>query len=75
VIVAINADIPVTEVELPGPATTVPIAGLLLLHVPPGKPSVSVVVDPTHKFVDPVIEGGVVDTVTGCTAKQPPGNV
>ena len=45
--VSIPPEIPVTT---PVPATTVAIPVLLLLHVPPAVPSVTVIVEPTHTY-------------------------
>ena len=59
---------PVTMPEVP----TVAIPGALLLHVPPGVPSVRSVVWPTHADAEPVIAAAVAEfTVTGVVAMQP----
>ena len=49
----------------------VPTAGALLLHVPPGVASVSVVVSPIHTLVPPAIAAGDGITVTVRKAVQP----
>lgn len=64
---AVPADTPqTTPVEEP----TVTVAELLL-HVPPGVPSVSVVHVPTHMLKVPDIADGLGFTVTGVVVKQP----
>lgn len=68
VITVAPEEIPVTApVVLP----TVPTAGVLLLQVPPGVPSVSVEADPTQTFNVPVIVAGSALTVTVLIATQP----
>lgn len=52
-------------------AFTVPIEGLLLLHVPPAGVDVSVVVAPRHAMLIPVIAVGVGVTVTTAIELQP----
>jgi hypothetical protein len=64
------AAMPVTTPE----ADTVPSALMLLLQFPPGVTSVSVVVEPTHTEVVPVIATGVWFTVTTAVAIQPVPN-
>lgn len=44
---------------------TVPLAGVLLLHVPPGVDGVSTIVVPGHTSLGPVMPVGVGVTVTG----------
>ena len=56
-------------------ATTVPAAGVPLLHVPPGVISANAVVDPTHTLAMPVIAAGNGLTVIGVVVIQPVGNV
>jgi len=48
---------------------------LLLSHVPPEVASLSVVVDPTHTAVVPVIDNGNAFTVTTVVARQPVDSV
>ena len=49
--VAIPAPVPVTTPVLP----TVAMAVLLLLHTPPGAPSIRLMVLPTHTLVGPLM--------------------
>ena len=64
--------IPITT---PVVAPTVAIAGLLLLHVPPGVGCVHVVLDPTHTFVAPVTAPvSVAFTVICVVAIHPAGS-
>jgi hypothetical protein len=49
------------------------MAGLALLHDPPGVASPSVVADPTHTLAVPVIATGVAFIVIGYIAIQPAG--
>ena len=72
VIVVTPVAIPVTS-PLSEPA--VPAAGLLLTHTPPGTPSLSVTVLPTHTVDAPSIVVGEVLTVIVLLAVQPVGNV
>jgi hypothetical protein len=51
------------------------ISVLLLLHVPPAGPSVSVRVEPKHICLSPVIVPGCGFTVTTVVAAQPVPNV
>jgi len=51
---------------------TVAIKVLLLLHVPPGVASVSVLVPPTVVDAIPEMGAGIGDTVTVREAEQPP---
>lgn len=67
-IVVVPTVIPPTT---PVVASTVPIDGLLLLHVPPAGVEVSVVVAPRHAILIPVIADGVGVTVTTATELQP----
>ena len=61
-----------TALPVTTPAATEAIAGLLLVHVPPGVTSARVVVPARHTFVLPVIAAVVLDpTVIGKVAKQP----
>lgn len=60
--------IPVT---VPDREPTVPLAKLLLLHVPVGSVSVSVMLDPTHTAGEPLIVGGKGFTVTVTAAEAP----
>ena len=55
--------------------STVPRAGLLLLHVPPGDASVNVMVWPTHTAGGPRIGAGNGLTVTVNDAVQEVGSV
>lgn len=66
--VVVPSEIPVTT---PVVEPTVPIAVLLLLHVPPGNELDSVVVDPKHAINIPVIAPGVGVTVTIAKELQP----
>ena len=62
---AVPADTPETiPVVEPALAT----ARLLLVHVPPGTPSVNTLVDPVHIDVIPVIAPGVATTFTALVA-------
>ena len=63
----VPADIPVTTPV----ADTVPITGVLLLHVPDGVAQASGVVCPTHACNIPVIDAGVGSTVTTAVTLQP----
>ena len=65
---AVPAETPVTT---PAVATTVAIAGRLLVHVPPGVASESVVVVPTHIPVAPVM-GDIGFTLTVLVAVHAP---
>lgn len=56
----------------PLPAPTVPTVGSAELHVPPGDGSVSVMVDPRHTFVGPLIAAGDDETVTVVVVAHPP---
>ena len=64
--------IPVTS---PLSEPTVPAARLLLTHTPPGTPSLSVVVLPTHTVDEPSIGVGEVLTVIVLLDVQPVGSV
>ena len=64
----------VTPVTTP-PAVIVAMAGDALLHVPPAVALLSVVVDPTHTLVVPVITAGSGLTVTVVVTAQPVGKV
>ena len=65
-------DVPaVTPVTTPVPASTVALAGALLLHAPPPGDEVSVVVVPTHADSVPPIAPGADVTVTTRVATQP----
>jgi hypothetical protein len=44
---------------------------LLLLHMPPGTPSLIVMADPVHTCVRPDMAGGAAVTVTAAVAVQP----
>jgi len=66
---------PDTPVTTPVPATTVAIAGVALLHVPPAVASANVLVKPMHTVVVPVITAGNGLTVTVAVLKQPVGKV
>ncbi len=68
VIVVVPTVIPPT---IPVPAPTVPTAGLLLLHVPPGSASVKVIVAPRQTTDKPLIAPGVGVIVTTATELQP----
>lgn len=50
---------------------TEPIAGVVLLHVPPGVPSLKAVVAPTHTLSVPDIVFGRGLTVNDVVRKQP----
>jgi hypothetical protein len=65
----------VTPVTMPEPSVTVATDVLLLLHVPPPVPSLSVVVAPAHTVVIPVIPTGGACTATATVARQPVGRV
>jgi hypothetical protein len=67
-IVTVPAATPVTT---PVDTPTLPIAGALLIHVPPGTTSVSVTADPTHTAPGPIIAAGNALTVTITVAAQP----
>ena len=54
---------------------TVATAVLLLLHMPPGVTSLSVVEKPGQTLVVPVIDAGFGFTVTGETVLQPVGKL
>src|SRR5258708_7354492 len=56
---------------IPEPMLTSAWAVLLLVHVPPGVASVSVVADPTHTFVTPPIPAGTGLTVRPEAFVQP----
>ena len=65
------------DVPAPRPVTTpvaliVPVAGLLLLHTPPGVVLVSVAVAPTTVCIEPVMLLGKALTVNGVVARQVP---
>ena len=64
-----------TPVTTPDPDPAVAVLVLLLLQVPPGDPSLSVIVDPTHTTVGPVMFTGSGFTVTPVNVLQPVGNV
>jgi len=68
--VAVPTDTPVTTPLVPTDA----IAGLLLLHTPPGVRSVKLEVDPRQILGDPVI-GDIGFTVMVVVLKHPLGNV
>ena len=71
--VTVPPDTPVTE-PVVGTAT-LPIALLLLLHVPPPVPSDNVIVTPTHTCDAPLIAPGNGLTVIGAVMWQPVGKV
>ena len=58
---AVPAEMPATR---PDKEPTVPMAVLLLLHLPPLEMSLNVVVAPVHTWAVPVIADGVAYTVT-----------
>jgi hypothetical protein len=62
-------------VTIPEIAKTLAIAELLLVHIPDGVGSVSVLVSPTHMTPTPAIGKGLALTMTGMVAKQPEGKV
>lgn len=64
-----------TPDTIPVDKPTVAVPVLLLVHVPPGVASASVVVELTQMLLTPVGTAGVVLTVTTTVAKQPPPNV
>jgi hypothetical protein len=64
-----------TPATMPDEEPTVAIPGLALVHVPPGAPSVSVVVAPVQTVSVPPIGVGARFTVTVAVTEQPPGNV
>lgn len=71
VMVVVPAPMPVTTPDV----LTVPTAGVLLLHEPPGTEFDNVVVAPVHMFVTPVIAAGVlftVNVVVADAAQRPP---
>ena len=59
-----------TPLTMP-PDVTVAFAGLLLVHIPPAVPSLSVVVPPTHTLGVPPIGTGDELTVTTVAVEQP----
>ena len=72
----------VTVVIPDGPAVTSPVVasmaatvGLLLVHIPPGVASLSVVVPPSQTVESPVITDGSPNTVITTDAEHPVGNV
>ena len=65
----------VTPVTTPEPETTVATEVLLLVHVPDGVASLSVVVNPEHTAKVPVIFAGNGLTVITLVLIQPVGNV
>lgn len=65
----------VMPVTRPVLGNTVAIAGALLLQLPPGVGSVSVVVNPTQMLDKPLITPGRGFTVTIAVAEQPVGSV
>ena len=70
--------LPTSPVTTPVAGSTDPLAGLLLVHVPPPGDDVSAVVRPAHTLVVPVIGFGFGFTVTTAKAglKHPvPGSV
>lgn len=67
-IVVTPVDTPVT-IPLPDPIVATPV--LLLDHVPPGEPSVSVKGNPVHAIGEPEMASGSGLTVTVIMAKQP----
>ena len=71
----IVADPAVTPYTAPVDRPTVPIAVLLLVHAPPLKPSLKLLVNPAHIWVEPLIAPGVALIVTACVAVQPVGEV
>ena len=70
-IVVVPADTPVTTPEV---TSTVAIAALPLLHVPPVVASLSVEVAPAHIFVIPVTGAANGLTVTVAVERQPKGS-
>lgn len=70
--VAVPAPAPET---MPDEEPTVATPVALLLHVPPVGLQLSVVVDPSHTVVVPVMDPGAVVTVTSRVVKQPPLSV
>ena len=67
-IVAVPVTTPVT---IPLPEPTAAIAALLLLHVPAPDTSPSVIVEPAHTGLFPVIAPGALVTETIVVAMQP----
>ena len=70
--VGVPSDTPVT---MPEALPAVAIAGLLLLHVPPGVASVKVIEEPTHTLPGPTIANGERLTVTIAVLIQPAAEV
>lgn len=64
-----------TPVAMPVDEPILAIAVLLLLHVPPAVASLSVVLNPTHRLLLPVMAAGDVLTVSVEKAAQPVGNL
>ena len=65
-------DVPaLMPVTTPVPDTTVAIAVLLLLHVPPPVALANVVVEPSHTLAVPVFAAGPDVTFTVCVREQP----
>jgi hypothetical protein len=66
---------PTSPFAIPVDEPMVAMVVLLLLHVPPGVPSVNVAVEPTHILYDPMINDGSGLMVTIAVEKQPVGIV
>ncbi len=71
-IVVVPARIPP---RVPVPMPIVPLAGVLLAHVPPAGVPVSVVAEPSHTCNDPLIPVGSGFINTTAVRKQPVGSV
>ena len=65
----------VTPVTTPEPDPTVATPVAPLVHAPPDGEELRVVVAPVHNDAVPVIDEGVVLTVTGAITKHPPDSV
>ena len=65
---------PVTPVTIPVPVPTVATVVVLLVHLPPGVPSASVVVCNAQMLVSPVIGNGLTFTVITVLVIHPAPN-
>lgn len=77
IVVVVKEPPPLTPVTTPVVDTTLPSAGILLLHTPPAGVEFNVVVEPTHTANDglAVILVGLALTVTTEVVKQLSANV
>jgi hypothetical protein len=62
----------VTPLTMPDDEPTVATVVLLLIQVPPAVASVTVIVEPAHTLVGPLIAAGAGLTVTTAVARQLP---